>query len=412
MPADERVLTPRESMIVASGASPAFITVTAEGDLDAGALDRAMGLLARAHPILRTQIVQTGGERFVLRVAAGRPPLVLHEDGTTFTDVVTAPWRVGERAARLVVFREGRRCTIVLAIHHAVSDGRLITALLQRLVEHYDALVSGVPLPAADRDELDPPLEEVLRREGPPDPAPLPRPAPPPEVATLAPRTVQPNGPASFGFINLRLDPEATARFVAAAKQNGLSVSSLVVGAMATSLRTLHETGGPLTLALCLQVDLRARMSPPIPPEAAMSAVGSVIINLPVAREATPVEVGVRVDGEMEATADRALHQARLLAAGTLDLSGTQEISVSISNLGRLSFPATAGGLRFEAIRSVATMPFMRVPALVSNTVNGALNLDLIYNRAFLADEPARRLTRELRNRMAAPAGTGARSPV
>ncbi|MQY04666.1 phthiocerol/phthiodiolone dimycocerosyl transferase family protein [Actinomadura macrotermitis] len=412
MPFDERVLTPRESMIVASGASPAFITVTAEGGLDVNALDRAMRLLADAHPILRTQIARTDGGRFVLRVIAGRPPLVLHEDGTTFSDVVGTPWRVGERASRLVVLREGRRCTIVLAIHHAVADGRLITALLQRLVEYYDALTRGVPVPVVHRDDLDPPLEEVLRRAGPPRAAPPPQTAPPPEIATLAPQSAPANGPVGFGFRNLPFDRETTARFIAAAKRHGLSVGSLVAGVMAASLRALHESGEPLVLALCLQVDLRGRLTPPIPPEAAMSAVGSVIINLPVPPGASPAEVGVQVDGEMEVAAERALHQARLLAAGRLDLPRTQEISVSISNLGRLAFPSTAGDLRFGTIRSVATMPFMRVPALVSNTTNGSLNLDLIYNRAFLTDELVRRLTREIENRMAAPAATGASSPV
>ncbi|MBO3741359.1 phthiocerol/phthiodiolone dimycocerosyl transferase family protein [Actinoplanes flavus] len=413
MPLDERVLTPRESMIVAAGASPAFVTVTADGPLDIDVLGHALRLLAEANPILRSEIVRTGDERYVLRVDDHTPSITVRDDGTTFADVVNTPWDAGERTAQLLVLRESRGWAIVLAVHHAVADGQLITTLLRRLVEYYTALVSGARVAVVRRDELDPPLEEVLRRMGavPASAEPVQDTAPE-EVTTLAPGSVPAAGRPSFGIRNLRLGPEATARFISAAKAHRLSVSSLVVGAMTVALRGMHDSPDPLTLALCLQVDLRSRMTPPVPPDAAMSAVGSVIINLPTPYDAGPVEVGTQVDSRMPGAVRQALRQAALLAAGKLRLSRAQEISISISNLGRLSFPSVAGDLRFGTIRSVATMPFMRVPALVVNTTNGSLNLDLIYNRAFLTDDVVHHLTQGFESRLAALARTGASSSV
>ncbi|HWO23358.1 MAG TPA: amino acid adenylation domain-containing protein [Kofleriaceae bacterium] len=130
-----------------------------EGDLDAAALEAALGGVIARHEVLRTRLVADDGIPFqVIEPArpialpiedlgdlpeAGRLPAALAraaEDATRGFDLAGAPlWRA--RLLRL----SPRRHVLVLVLHHLLADGWSISVLVRELGALYRAARAGQP---------------------------------------------------------------------------------------------------------------------------------------------------------------------------------------------------------------------------------------------------------------------------
>ena len=133
--------------------------VRIRGDLDPGALGRAIGMVADRHEVLRTtfsyrdgelyQVIHPAGSFMLDRVdLRGRPAgehagvigeLVRAQAGTPF-DLARGPLIRGT-----LVCTGDRDHTLLLGLHHAVADGWSLAVLLREIPACYEACVSGVP---------------------------------------------------------------------------------------------------------------------------------------------------------------------------------------------------------------------------------------------------------------------------
>ncbi|MFE2165128.1 amino acid adenylation domain-containing protein [Streptomyces sp. NPDC059447] len=147
--------------------SPAYnlcFAAKATGPLDADALRTALQVLQDHHPVLRTAVVQSGGE-LVQRVRTGvevdfseqdltgRGEAALREAVTAFTE---RPYDLGEGAfLRAQVLRTGpEEAVLLLGTHHIAADLWAFSLMLRDLQHAYPAVRAGRPAalaaPAAD----------------------------------------------------------------------------------------------------------------------------------------------------------------------------------------------------------------------------------------------------------------------
>ncbi|MFM0400732.1 amino acid adenylation domain-containing protein [Paraburkholderia aspalathi] len=133
-----------------------------DGELDAAALDHALGSVAQQHQSLCTRFFQrTDGELRQTTEGTPRPACRLHDlrgaDGTALDATLDAALR---RAAvepfdleagppmRADLFRIGAsRYVLLLTLHHIVTDGRSMSVLIRALAQAYRQASSEAPAP-------------------------------------------------------------------------------------------------------------------------------------------------------------------------------------------------------------------------------------------------------------------------
>ncbi len=257
--------------------------------LDGPALDdllpQALAAAQARHPLLRASICdQRSGPRFAVRPADDVNPIALRFVSapmavrTVVESELRTPFDVGTGPlARLTCIRDvGAAGDLVLTLHHAIADGASAANLVHELLGWCGARLAGddppPPLPpAGERDDLPPPLTEVLPatsrglrglraalalaarqgrdeltyRLGNPR-----RPVPPPgEASTMA----------------LRLDRNATTSLVARARRSRLTMTSVLCAALLWEASATLYRSRPATMRAVVWVDLRRHLSPPVP---------------------------------------------------------------------------------------------------------------------------------------------------
>ncbi|HEU4405631.1 MAG TPA: MupA/Atu3671 family FMN-dependent luciferase-like monooxygenase [Polyangiaceae bacterium] len=138
--------------------NPALImmaSIELEGELDADALERAVGEVARRHEALRTTYVERGG-RFEARVGSGagfglvREELAAEAWPARARAEAERPFDLGASPLRATLLRAGpRRHALLVGVHHVVSDTLSMVAFVREAAANYGALVAGgePPLP-------------------------------------------------------------------------------------------------------------------------------------------------------------------------------------------------------------------------------------------------------------------------
>ncbi|MER5556857.1 condensation protein [Streptomyces sp. NPDC002793] len=394
----ERLLAPHEAAIAAAGVQ-VVLHCDIEGEPDEALLAQALVRLRECYPLLGGRILTPTGSGPLVRIdsTASGPGL---SRGSDFDEVVSTPpaWD-SEPLLRLTVVpgREGSR--LVMTLPRAFVDATSYLAVHERLWALYTTLSAGRPAPVGPVEPvLAPALDGVLGalftagrlRRFVAERARLDTEVPPALLPALASADGGPGPDMSFGIVAVEALPEHCERLVRRARDASLTLNSLVSGVLLTSLRSLlPASDGPARMLCTTAVDMRRRLSPPLPAEVLQSAATTTSIRLDVDERAHPVEVGHDLSARLRADLDSGA-AAMELAAFPYMLD-QHPPSLVITNVGVISEPELPDGQR---IRNVRLAPLGHVPMLfaVVSRYRGRLAVDLTYSRAWYTDAQMRTL--------------------
>lgn len=379
MTLERRSLSIFESLFAQVGIGPVVASVNLQGQVDAAVMDRAARLLQRDYPLLRCSI----------RQSAEGVALVVSEEGSGLAvgalgpDVLANELNIhleqDRPVSRISLYQAEESAVLNLAGDHAASDARLNMLLLHRLLDYYTELLRGVTPAPTERAAFEGSLEDVLLAEYKPSPVPAVEDADQP--LTLAVDAAAPGALAMRGF---SYDRVTTAALIAAARQGGVSITNLLSGALACAVRTQFSATGPMLVSPALAVDLRPRVVPPIAPDAPFCCVARQVCSVRVDVDDQPLEVARQIGTQMQTALEQNQIQHRLLAQR---LAGRPlplpAISFLVSNIGIVDGYNVPDGLQVTNSRWVTTSRGP-VPTLFGSTAYGRLNLDLVYDTAFL----------------------------
>jgi hypothetical protein len=277
---------------------------------------------------------------------------------------------------------------------HSVTDGRLITTLLHKLLDNYTTLAAGNTPPSPSTDDLPPPLDTRLAGQFSDE-----------EIATFITQTValteqspvatlptlaaasENTTPSGFAVRTIAFTAQATTEILTTAKKNALFAHGLISGAILAALRAqLERATEPITLAISLPVDLRDRLTPPLAPDAQLSCVGRVWVSVTTPHPADPLMLGRQIITRVHTAIGNDDPQKSIVAMNHLNTVRMPPTSVVISDIGRLATPPTPSGMQVTANRVLIAYPGP-TPLIIVSITGGRLTLDLVYNRSFLIDQ-------------------------
>ena len=358
-----RALCPVETLYVGQR-SRAVLSCTLRGRVDTGALSSAIDAVTDAHPSLRARIVPDGGG-FALQLLEDAERTRLATRTGTAEEAhrveLNTPLPVGGPLSRAVLVSEpeGDGHLFVLSVDHTVVDGHSGIALLNEIWDRYRELVEGgqrpvggdgaaawpVPIsellpptdPARTAAYLDRRTEEALRH-----PAEL-----------VAYDVTDPS--AAEGRIEvcrLTLDEERTGRLRRAARAAGVSVHALVAAALLTTARGRLPGGGPRTLGCLSPVDLRSRLSPPVPALVMVPAVTAHLQSLEVSPDSDPLKLARTVHARLGAfvAGDGPAQEMRIMPEIPRN-PVLQLATVIATNMGAVPGPRLPAGLEVTDVR-------------------------------------------------------------
>ncbi|MFF5103284.1 condensation domain-containing protein [Streptomyces sp. NPDC000134] len=360
-----RALCPVETLYVGQR-SRAVLSCLLRGRVDVAALSAAFDAMTEANPTLRSRITEDGaGHALRLLDEDERPRLTTRtgDEETAYAAELNRPLPVGGPLSRAVLVSapDGGSHLFVLVIDHTVTDGHSSVALHNALWDRYRALVEGEPFtdaPAAGAPRWPRPAAESL---------------PPADAAAtaayLAARTEQARRhpvelvpydvrrPDAAGHIEVRrltLDTGLTTRLRGAARRAGVSVHALIAASLLAAARRRLDGDGPRTLGCLSPVDLRSRLSPPLPVSDLVPAVTTHLQTLEVSGTAQPLELARTVHARLTGFLSRGdhFHETRI----TPEIPGNpalQLATVIATNMGVVPGPRLPGGLRAVDVRLV-----------------------------------------------------------
>ncbi|MFF9278987.1 phthiocerol/phthiodiolone dimycocerosyl transferase family protein [Streptomyces griseosporeus] len=361
-----RALCPVETLYVGQR-SRAVLSCTLRGPVDVAALSAAYDAMTQAHPGLRSRIEHTGtGHVLRLLDEDERPRLTLRYGDLeeVYGEELNRPLTVGGPLSRAVLVSapDEQSHLFVLVIDHTVTDGHSSIALHNALWDRYRALVDGESaaepgdprwpepvsrlLPPADEADtaqyLDGRLEEVRRHP-----------------VALVPYDAAPGdgtgGPQ--GRIEVRrltLDADHTARLRRAARDAGVSVHAVVAAALLATARRRLDGDGPRTLGCLSPVDLRSRLSPPVPATALVPAVTTHLQTLDVTEDPDSLDLARTVHGRLSDFLARGDHFREMRITPEIPRTPALQLATVIAtNMGVVPGPRLPEGLRAVDVRLV-----------------------------------------------------------
>ncbi|WP_204803660.1 phthiocerol/phthiodiolone dimycocerosyl transferase [Mycobacterium riyadhense] len=258
------------------------MTVRLRGRVDVDAMSEALDALLEAHPVLGTHLEQgSDGSYHIVAddflhngmwVADGNNGMRVGEAEMPLDQslsLVNMRLTLGEAASELTVF-----------LHHAIADGHHGAALLDELFSRYtDVVTNGDPGPVVPQPVPYSP-EAMLAQRG---------------ITKLgmsgierflpllhaydlpaAPRptvSAKPGSPQPVPVTRVRLTEQETADLVEFGRENRVSVSTVVAGAILMTEWKLRETPH-VPIPYCYPVDLRYVLNPPVNPTDSTNLVG------------------------------------------------------------------------------------------------------------------------------------------
>nr|WP_202511442.1 condensation protein [Streptomyces sp. SID3343] len=387
-------MAPHEAAIAAAGVRLVLHSEVV-GELDDELLARALAHLGVAHPLLIGTITTDERGRRRVRTGSSGPELVLGR-GTDLNEEINAPltWEQGPLLRTTVLRTPGvpDRCRVVTTLPRAFADAMSHQALHRHLWALYGDLAAGRPVPADPvRPVLGPALDDVLAALFPPERlrdfvaerARLDAEFPPALLPAPASHDGGPGPDPTFRVIGIEAGPDRGERLARRAHDASLTVNALVCGALLTALRSLSREPGPVRLLCTIAVDMRRRLSPPIPTEVLQSAATTTSIRLPIDDHPDPVDVGRDLDAKLRA--DLADGSAAMELAAFPHMLDHHPPSLVITNVGTIDEPTPRDGPRVGDVRLA---PLGHVPMIfaVVSRYRGRLAVDLTYSRAWYTD--------------------------
>ncbi|MBF6285154.1 phthiocerol/phthiodiolone dimycocerosyl transferase family protein [Nocardia cyriacigeorgica] len=188
-----------------------------------------------------------------------------------------------------------------------------------------------------------------------------------------------------FAMVRIESTAGETAELIAAARAHGISVNSLFSGAALVAVRDQFDAAGPLLLNLGHAADLRSRLSPPLPDSVLVNFASGIGTPVFVDDDASPVELGLRVDAGVRDALERREAAMVLLAARQFGDDPVMAAVLSmpptftISNIGRLPAHSLPAGLDFVRDDIFAMAPDIS-PKLTVFTVGDRMTVQIEFD--------------------------------
>jgi hypothetical protein len=360
-----RALCPVETLYVGQR-SRAVLSCHLRGRVDVAALSAAFDAMTEANPTLRSRIAEDGaGHALRLLDEDERPRLDARtgDPEAAYAAELNRPLPVGGPLSRavLVSAADAESHLFVLVIDHTVTDGHSSIALHNALWDRYRALVDGEPFtdaPAADVPRWPRPVSELL--------------PPADDAATVAyldgrieavrrhPVALVPydvpsgQGAGHIEVCRLTLDTDLTAGLRRTARRAGVSVHALIAAALLATARRRLDGDGPRTLGCLSPVDLRSRLSPPVPAADMVPAVTTHLQTLEVSGTPDPLELARTVHARLAGFLSRGEHFHEMRITPEIPKNPALQLATVIAtNMGVVPGPKLPSGLRAADVRLV-----------------------------------------------------------
>ncbi|MEC3951492.1 hypothetical protein VMT65_00455 [Nocardia sp. CDC153] len=413
-----RPLSPSERWFwIIDTLSPAHCVgrVRVHGPVAAQRWEAAAAALLAEYPLLRMRVVDRAGRDPWLRpdAAASIPVrrVVTENDGAWVEEIdaeLRTPFEVRQGLVRIVdiavgVGTEGEFHDIVLTVSHIVVDGRSLMALLRKLVLH----ASGKGVSPVERnstapvDDLIPTAARGFWRYAYTNLF--------DQAAALRARPVRLTGPAAelsdrrTRVVHRVIDREALSDLISDCRRAGVTVHGVLAAAVAAAVGRVADARVGGYAGIGSPVDFRHLLEPaPEPDDLGVYApvlVGFVPFgpDLSVWRAACSVkrqlDRGVRerrhlstVAGMRFGTPKDARTGRRL--AGLVDRRAPW--NVSVTNIGRVEFPARTGAHRFSNLTLAASNSCVSVMTVAVATAHDEMRLAFCYVEQVVTERRAR----------------------
>ncbi|WP_458247133.1 phthiocerol/phthiodiolone dimycocerosyl transferase family protein [Streptomyces sp. MAI_2237] len=368
-----RPLCPVETLYVGQR-SRAVLSCALRGRVDAEALAAAFDAVTQAHPTLRSRIVADGGGHALnLLDETERPRLETRTADLeeAYATELNRPLTVGGPLSRaaLVSAPGGTEHLFVLVVDHTVTDGHSSITLHNTVWDHYRALVSDErpqPGPAdagmADAPQWPEPVSALLPPADEADTAAYldariaQAKKSPVELVRYNPARTG-GGAGDEGHIEvcrLTLDTDRTARLRGRAREAGVSVHALIAAALLRTARRRLEGDGPRTLGCLSPVDLRSRLTPPLPASVVVPAVTTHLQTLEVSETSDPLDLARTVHARVNDFIARGDHFHEMRITPEIPRNpALQMATVIATNMGVVPGPRLPDGLRAVDVRLV-----------------------------------------------------------
>ena len=402
----ERLLSDHEAMMIAGDMR--VVTVwELRGNIDASAVQDALGQLVRRYPVLGGKLSLQDGKAYV-RIADGQRAAVRLDRGTDLRQELnaTTDWSEGPLLRMALVTEERTRDTpgrtsdtpgpahrLVTTLPRACVDGTSVIALHQAFWSLYTAACSGRHAATAPvQPVLAPAIEDAFHHKYGPDElrkyvaqrAETDALIPPARLPSPASAGPGPGPDMTFGAARVTVDAARTAALVDVAHCHALSVNSLVCGVFTAAVRpSLEPARGPVSVCCGVAVDMRRRVTPPIPGEVLQSAASGMPVRLSVDDPADPLALGRELSKSVREGLAAGIPERELAAFPYMARQCPPTFFVT--NLGRVTPPSLPGGLVATGLR---VLPMARIPTLfvVVTRFGDGLHIDLPLSRAWYTD--------------------------
>ncbi|MGW3988004.1 phthiocerol/phthiodiolone dimycocerosyl transferase family protein [Streptomyces sp. NPDC004830] len=361
-----RALCPVETLYVGQR-SRAVLSCTLRGRVDVAALSAAFDAMTETNPPLRSRIEQDGTAH-LLRVLGEdeRPRLITRtgEETEAYAAELNRPLPVGGPLSRAVLVSapDGESHLFVLVVDHTVVDGHSSIALHNALWDRYRALVEGEPAPAGSGSPGWPePVSRLVPDADAADTAKYldarlhdARSHPVELVPYDATAGEHADGAGQIEVRRLTLDVEHTSRLRRRARDAGVSVHALIAATLLGTARRRLDGDGPRTLGCLSPVDLRSRLSPPLPASALVPAVTTHLQTLDVSGTAEPLDLARTVHGRLSDFLARGDHFHELRITPEIPRTPALQLAtVIVTNMGVVPGPRLPARLRAADVRLV-----------------------------------------------------------
>ncbi|GIF16351.1 hypothetical protein Ate01nite_63830 [Actinoplanes teichomyceticus] len=348
--------------------SRGVLSSTVRGHLDTGALATAFDEVTRDQPSMRTRIVAAGDGFALAPLGEDERPRLSTVTGDlreAYARELNTALPVGGPVSRAVLTSAptGDEHMLVISLDHTIIDGHSAVAVQNEVWNRYRALVEGrtgaasAPGGRQQAPRWPQPISELLPDTGRADTAAYlqqrvehARKHPVHLVAYDAGEVDDPH----IEVVRLTLDDEHTTRLRHTARRRGVSVHALICAALLSAARRRLDGDEPRTLGCLSPVDLRSRVSPPVPALRTVPAVTTHLQTLEVATDADRYELARTVHtrlGDFVASRDY-VHEMRI----TPQIPGNptlQLATVIATNMGVCPAPRPPRGLELVDVRLV-----------------------------------------------------------
>ncbi|MEU1207670.1 condensation domain-containing protein [Nocardia sp. NPDC005825] len=415
-----RALSPSERWFwIIDRLSPANCSarVRVHGRIPADRLESAAAALVAEYPLLRLGITDDAGSdpRWRPTAAPGIPVRrMASRDERAWERVLDAelaePFDLERALARVVdigvASEDGHEFhDIVLTMSHIIADGRSLTALLRKLIDHTAADEPApprprTPFPAADDlipagargfwrwayATLSDQVTALVRRP------------------TLLAGTAAPPAVRRTRVVHRVLDREALAGLVTDCRRAGVTVHGALAAVVADAVGAAdHEPDGGGVAAIASPVDFRESLTPR-PDSEELGVYAPVLVGF------VPFGPGVSLweaAGSAKRQLERGVRQRRHLATVAGMRFGTPRAlesgvrlaelvdrrapwNVSVTNLGRVGFPEEAGAWRLSGLRLAASNSCVSVLTVAVTTAHDEMHLGFCYAEPVVSESRAR----------------------